>query len=806
MIPRTLDSTLDEIFKRVDRMEVFADLDPKDVGKYVLCRCPGCGQKSAFCYKNGVMLKCNRGNNCGHEVPILTHLNGGTKPAGPRFIELVKQLGERLSIPVPERFCSEEAAEAARAAAEKVEKLEAALATAHQSITKSAIEYLERRGFRAPGAALSSDIGFISNDDVAIALGGYDGTEDKQPWRKWVNRIVFAIRNRHGRLVGAVARGLGDDEPKYINSKGMQMSSLGAIGLDQALANGNATVILVESIMEVHLARSHGHSAFVALGGAGNMGGPERLRALYDLGVRKLYTLMDNDGAGKKGVDHMVNAFTDSKMPEIYVPDIAAAFGECKDLAEVAQTKHSIDSVVAKLASSDHAYRYKARQLAQNFDLTHDEAKSAYAKVCYKFDSTIFDPVREDDLDAYFWTEVCRLTGRDMDYLLDVRDDVKRTELYERQQKSIEENIRRAHEAFTRGDASVVDALANAYRTACEQKSETVFQPIVPLSERLADNTARLAKRSGQQYLGLIQNSLPELNEATLGLRKMITVASGPGVGKTIFIAQLVQDVLVANDDACAVLVSWELTGDEIIDRMKSRMLNLKWSDLQLHSTPEQRDQADALLAPIADRMVIIEGSNCAEKELTAEKIIKEADTLKRQTGCKRCIVAVDYLQIFPVPDEVANSRTDIGRDDYIVKEMKKVRYYLGDDPLLLISEVNKNSGAMGGKGLEKIKGSGRVPYSSDAVFFLNPLTDEELVKVCQFHNGVAVPVGRYATAPEVDKKSVAKTAAAIRASLLEQGKDYVELYIGKIRDGGKRATILLTNNYELSRMESGIK
>jgi KaiC/GvpD/RAD55 family RecA-like ATPase len=494
-------------------------------------------------------------------------------------------------------------------------------------------------------------------------------------------------------------------------------------------------------------------------------------------------------------------------MPDVYVPDVTKCFDGYKDMGELAQNKHQLGDVFSGLAGAMHAYRYKAGRMAQGFDLSEDCGRNQYIKACYEFDSTIFDPLREDELDSYFWPEVCRLINRDMDYILSVRDDMKKQERYERRQQTVLDLVGKVTSAFSEGNfITGMELAGQLFRAGSEAISDIPYQPIVPLSERLAENTAKLANRSGKTYLGLTQKTIEELDRATLGLRKMITIASGPGVGKTIFISQVVQDVLAAHEDACAVFVSWELTGDEIIDRMKSRALGVKWSELQLSSTPEQREKADALLAPIADRLVIIESANCAEKELTAEKLIREIDALKRYTGCKRCIVCVDYLQIFPVPDEVANSRSDVGRDDWIIREMKKVRYHLGDDPLLLVSEVNKNSGGMSGKGLEKIKGSGRVPYSSDAVFFLNPLSDEELVRRVHFHNGVTMPVGRYGDVPDVKKADIAKTAAAIRGSLLEQGKDYIELYISKIRDGGKRANILLTNNYELSYMESGIK
>lgn len=312
---------------------------------------------------------------------------------------------------------------------------------------------------------------------------------------------------------------------------------------------------------------------------------------------------------------------------------------------------------------------------------------------------------------------------------------------------------------------------------------------------------------SGKEWIGLQQKTIKSLDEATRGLRQMITICAEPGIGKTILMTQLFEDILLANEDTCGVFVSWELSGDEILDRIKSRDTVTKWETLRLKSDALLRSKADKLLERIASRMVILEHQNCSERDLTADRIIQEVEQLKRETGCNRCVVCIDYLQIFPVPESV-KAGTDLARDDYIVKEIKKIRYHLGDDPVFCISETNKNDGTMGGRNLGKAKGSGRTVYASDAVMFINRITDAELVKHLIMHNGKAVNRTKYGQSAEpipTSKKEIEEEATAIRDSLLEDGKDFIELSISKIRDGGKRKRILLTNYYEYSSIVEGI-
>lgn len=771
---------------------------PHDKGAAIELTCPSCRQRSAYIYKNGVSICCSRLNQCGTKVPLLTFLNGGQKPTDERFIEIVRKLADSIGLTLPEKLTSEEAVAAAKASAEKSQRLEAALSISHDAVPANLHDYLRGRGMKETDA----DVGYVLTDNLALVMSGHDPEDPNQPWKAWTGRLALAIRNRSGRLIGFSARSLDGSDPKYLHSKGVDFKKLGAMGLDRALANGNTTVVLVEALIDVYIARSHGHNEFIAIGGATL--NPERLQKLYSDGVRKVFSLYDNDKAGRDGVDRLVNSYVAPKMPEVYVPDLGTVFGGGKDLGEVTEAGHHVNTVVARLSEAMHAYRYKAQSLAALYDLKQDEGRNQFIRAAYAFDSTITDPAREDELDAYFWTEVCRLTNRDMEYVLNIRDDIKKAERFEDRQRNLSENLRRSQEAFVSGDLSgAMNHLGQAYRSACESVTDVPYVPIVSLADRLAENTQRLAERAGKKYLGLTQKTIGELDEATLGLRKMITVAAGPGVGKTIFISQLMQDILTHHEDTCAVFVSWELTGDEIIDRMKSRALNAKWYQLQLHSTADQRERADAALASIADRMVIIEAANCAERELTAQKIIREVDALKRSTGCKHCVVCVDYVQIMPVPDEI-QACGELAIDKFLVNEMKKIRYHLGDDPLIVVSEVTK-MGGYAGKGLDKAKG-GRIIYASDAAFFLNPLSDDELVKHVQLHNGVVMPVGRFGVPPKIEKGELPKVVAEIREALTEEGKDYVELSIAKIRDGGKRKSFILTNYYELSRMEPGIQ
>lgn len=51
--------------------EMLTELDASDRGRYYICQCPECEEKEAFIYKNNMkFVKCNREENCGERVLI----------------------------------------------------------------------------------------------------------------------------------------------------------------------------------------------------------------------------------------------------------------------------------------------------------------------------------------------------------------------------------------------------------------------------------------------------------------------------------------------------------------------------------------------------------------------------------------------------------------------------------------------------------------------------------------------------------------------------------------------------------------
>jgi len=146
-----------------------------------------------------------------------------------------------------------------------------------------------------------------------------------------------------------------------------------------------------------------------------------------------------------------------------------------------------------------------------------------------------------------------------------------------------------------------------------------------------------------------------------------------------------------------------------------------------------QLDNARRMIAEWQlDRRLSIVGRD-EVKELTASRIAAMSRTLKRRTGAEHCLIVIDYLQLLPVPEQVAR-QNDLEADKYRVRMVQEVVDASKDehgrpaDAVLVISEARKPTTSTvrhnWGVKVEDLMGSARLGYAADAVLLLRPMDD----------------------------------------------------------------------------------
>lgn len=349
-----------------------------------------------------------------------------------------------------------------------------------------------------------------------------------------------------------------------------------------------------------------------------------------------------------------------------------------------------------------------------------------------------------------------------------------------------------------------------------EQNDQSLRIPIVPISDRIKSHKATLEKYRGKKYLGLRVKTITEFNENMLGLRKLILLAAAPNVGKTALTIQLAKEVLLTEPNACLVYLSLEMDAEEIFTRMNLYHSGLNFDTYVLgnqHIVDKNERQvffiedelrkingAEKTIEAIGNRLQIVDASSF--NHLNADTIIEYVERLKIETGCNRAIVVIDYLQVWPTPQNMRFT-SDNEADKWRIGEIKKIRDALNtsnQDPVIVISEARKPSSKdeEWGGDLSDVMGSARGTYTPDAVLLLSQLSSSQLNKLWEDKE---FPDPKYTEkGNELEDKKDPKN---IKSFLAHNGIALCNLKMPKGRDGMKKFNILLAFHFNKNKFTS---
>lgn len=330
---------------------------------------------------------------------------------------------------------------------------------------------------------------------------------------------------------------------------------------------------------------------------------------------------------------------------------------------------------------------------------------------------------------------------------------------------------------------------------------------LIPIETRLKQLDDITHKYRGKKYLGLRVKSIEEFNECFLGLRKLNLLAAGPNVGKTALTIQLALETLLMEEDACLAYFSLEMTSLEIFTRMNLNLSELNFHTFMFGSQNQTRDtypqayftadeqnkiyKSHELLKKIGERIQIIDTNDLSF--IDAKKVIQYVAAIKQKTKCKRAIVIIDYLQVWPINPSL-RFPSENEADKWRMGEMKKIRDMMNEDPVIVISEARKPSGKddIWGGDLSDVMGSARGTYTPDVVMLLSQLKPKALAKLWSFNSMPIIEIQEQAECQEDEKAGM-----AIKNHLANQGITICKLDVPKARDGMHKFTILLEFHFQ---------
>jgi len=239
------------------------------------------------------------------------------------------------------------------------------------------------------------------------------------------------------------------------------------------------------------------------------------------------------------------------------------------------------------------------------------------------------------------------------------------------------------------------------------------------LPQVLADAEARRLQReeTGSAVLG-VTTGLSQLDSVLGGLNEGLHLLAGPpGMGKTTLALQV---AAAATRDVPVVVVTFEHAPANLTLKLLCARAGINLRDVQRGYTDvaKLRGAAEAW-QPVAARLAVVEGSS----QLTVAQVRAQARRAMRQHQAGRCLVIVDYLQLWAkVAEDLRGNFSVRERVDMLGGLLRELALGLRS-PVLALASQNRSAGNYGtGKGsaaLDSLKESGDLEYAADVVLFL---------------------------------------------------------------------------------------
>ena len=239
------------------------------------------------------------------------------------------------------------------------------------------------------------------------------------------------------------------------------------------------------------------------------------------------------------------------------------------------------------------------------------------------------------------------------------------------------------------------------------------------LPQVLADAEARRLQRetTGSAVLG-VPTGFGQLDGLLGGLTEGLYLLAGPpGMGKTTLALQI---AAAATTDVPVVVVTFEHAPENLTLKLLCARAGVNLRDVQRgYADLAKLRRAAETWEPVAQRLAVVEGSS----QLTMAQVRAQARRAMRQHQAERCLVVVDYLQLWAkVAEDLRGNFSVRERVDMLGGLLRELALSL-HSPVLALASQNRSAGNYGnGKGsaaLDSLKESGDLEYAADVVLFL---------------------------------------------------------------------------------------
>lgn len=237
------------------------------------------------------------------------------------------------------------------------------------------------------------------------------------------------------------------------------------------------------------------------------------------------------------------------------------------------------------------------------------------------------------------------------------------------------------------------------------------------LKDIMTDTLAILDSRaSGGMAMGL-DTGFTELNQVLTGLHKknLIIVAAVPGMGKTTFAMNMVENAIKAGTmDGAATIFSMEMGDTDIAERMMSSVGGVSQHKMRVN------DMSDFEWAGITRAVTAMRGWPVYVDETPSLNLMEMRTRLRRiarKHDGKIGVVMVDYLQLMRSVEKQPDRQREVAEIAVGLKSLSKEF----DCPVIALSQLNRKIGDRPNKRpvMSDLRESGYIEQAADVILFI---------------------------------------------------------------------------------------
>ena len=219
----------------------------------------------------------------------------------------------------------------------------------------------------------------------------------------------------------------------------------------------------------------------------------------------------------------------------------------------------------------------------------------------------------------------------------------------------------------------------------------------------------------GGEVQPVVTSGFPRLDRALwIAGGKLIVIGARPSVGKSALLLHLAMNALDAGRRV--LLVSLEMSADEVVGRMAARQSGVPVQAIRTHSLSETQ------LGRVVEGFSLLPGdrfSVCTTAR-TAQDVRREALRMQADGGLD--VVVVDYVQLLDAGRKTSNRTEAVG---VVTRALKSLAMEL-KIPILTASQLNRASERNDAPRLSDLRESGSIEQDADAVLLLHAANEKE--------------------------------------------------------------------------------